>query len=164
MRKLTALVVVSMLCLCAFSCGKGTEKDEKQFADFLTAARDWQEKMKSSIDNEQWNTVDSSRMEDVTNRGQPDAKIAVAQGQIIRLSAIVSIACIPCKQYASDPDLLRRDASLLKMFHEIQGRANKAFQAYVEAVDAYSRRDFEVVADKARLMQVERAAEPAARK
>ena len=79
----TPFVGVAFLCLCVLGCGNST--DEKQYQDFLTAGRDYYSQMRKNLTNEgPYENLGPERLQDVINRGQPNAKILAAQRLILK--------------------------------------------------------------------------------
>ena len=162
MKKPAALLAVGMLCLVAWGCGKGTEPtpadqpqaekkqaaassmDEKQFAGFLAAARDWQEKTQGLIDNERWkDRFDISRLQDAVRAGQPDKRVAVAQGRVGAFATYTNLAIIPMGGWAALA--AQGNADDVKKYAELQAKVRKEFSRFVAAVEAYGKKQFDRV-------------------
>jgi len=162
MRKPAALLAVGMLCLVAWGCGKGTEPtpadqpqaekkqaaggpmDEKQFAGFLAAARDWQEKTQGLIDNERWkDRLDISRLQDAVRAGQPDKSVLAAQGRVAAFATYTNLAIIPMGGWAALAAQGKADD--VKKYAELQAKVRKEFSRFVAAVDAYGKKQFDRV-------------------
>jgi hypothetical protein len=162
MKKLAALLAVGMLCLVAWGCGKGTEPtpadpaqaekkqaaggpmDEKQFADFLAAAGDWQEKTQGLIDNERWkDRLDISRLQDAARAGQPDKRVAVAQDRVAAFATYTNLAIIPMGGWAALA--AQGNADDVKKYGELQAKVRKEFSRFLAAVDAYGKKQFDRV-------------------
>ena len=150
-----SLLSVALLCFFALGCGKDNKPtadkptadkpavDEKQFQDFLTATRDWQEKTKHVITSKDWdNRADPSRMEDVINRGQPDSKVALAQSSIMVMAGRLNVALTTCGISAIVAELKPQS------YQDEISRARRNLSIFGEAVDAYSSKDFENVKEK----------------
>jgi hypothetical protein len=162
MRKPAALLAVGMLCLVAWGCGKGTEPtpadqpqaekkqaaggpmDEKQFADFLAAARDWQEKTQGLIDNERWkDRLDISRLKDAAGASQPNKTVVAAQVRVAAFATYTNLAIIPMGGWAALA--AQGNADDVKKYGELQAKVRKEFSRFVAAVDAYGKKQFDRV-------------------
>jgi hypothetical protein len=162
MRKPAALMAVGMLSLVAWGCGKGTEPtpadqaqaekkqaaggpmDEKQFADFLAAARDWQEKTQGLIANERWkDRFDITRLQDAARASQPNKTALDAQGRIKAFAMYTNLAIIPMGGWAALAAQGKADD--VKKYAELQAKVRKEFSRFVAAVDAYGKKQFDRV-------------------
>lgn len=162
MRKPAALMAVGMLCLLAWGCGKGTEPTpadqaqaekkqaaggpmhEKQFADFLAAARDWQEKTQGLIANERWkDRVDITRLQDAARASQPNKTVLDAQGRITAFATYTNLAIIPMGGWAALA--AQGKAEDVKKYAELQAKVRQEFSRFVAAVDAYGKKQFDQV-------------------
>ena len=151
-----SLLSVALLCFFALGCGKDDKPtadkpavdkpavDEKQFLDFLTATRDWQEKTKHVIASEDWdNRADPCRMEDVINRGQPDSTVALAQSSIVLMAARLNAELSICGVSAISAELGKPQS-----YQDSLSKARRKLSVFGEAVDAYSSKDFAKVKEK----------------
>jgi len=148
-----SLLSVALLCFFALGCGKDDKPtadkpavDEKQFQDFLTATRDWQEKTEHVITSEDWdNRANPSRMGDVINREQPDSAAALAQTSIMVLACRLNITLSTCGISAITAGLV---PAKTWSYQDDISKARRKLSIFGEAVDAYSNKDFAKVKEK----------------
>jgi len=127
--------------------------DQQQYADFLRAARDWQEKTQKVVEDKEWRRdVEPYRLKDIINRPQPDKDVAEAQLRITSIAFNVSLEMGGCEERKIVVESAFRSIRLgvagvdvqsdLEEYSKEQGELREKLSLFAKAVDSYSRKRF----------------------